>query len=196
MFRLIVGLGNPGDEYLLTRHNLGFLVVDELAKRKGLRFKRERLFSGNLARGDGFILLKPETFMNLSGQSVGSLLRKEGIKIDELLVIHDEVALFFGDLRLKVGGGSGGHNGVKDIMALGSPEFVRLRAGVGPYDGSLERETLSEFVLSPFGEKEKQLLPDVVGRGAEIVEALLTQPLTQVILKYHSKPQTTNKENG
>ena len=108
-------------------------------------------------------------------------------------MIHDEVALLFGDLRLKVGGGSGGHKGVKDIMAaLGLAEFARLRAGVGPYNGSLERETLSEFVLSPFGEKEKQLLPDVVGRGAEVVEALQTQPLTQVMLKLHTK--ATNDE--
>lgn len=185
---LIVGLGNPGLEYENTRHNLGFLIVDAFARKKGVSFKRDRLFSGSIARGGDFILLKPETYMNLSGTPVELLLRKEGLKVEDLVIVHDEIAVEFGDFRLKVGGSSGGHNGVQSVLhALQTGDFTRLRAGIGPYSGSRNGEVLSEFVLSPFGEKEKGLLPGVIEQGALILGKLQEQPLTEVMKELHSK---------
>lgn len=194
---LIVGLGNPGAEYENTRHNIGFLIVEAFAKKKGVSFKRDRLFSGSIARGSNFILLKPETYMNLSGVSVELLLRKEKLTVENLIVVHDEIAVDFGDFRLKVGGSSGGHNGVQSLLeTLNTGDFTRLRAGIGPFKGSLSGETLSEFVLSPFGEKEKGLLPSVIEQGALILEKLQVQPINEVMKELHSKKvqKAENKE--
>ena len=193
---LIVGLGNPGAEYANTRHNLGFLIVEAFAKKKGLVFKRDRLFSGSLARGNQFLLLKPETYMNLSGVSVELLLRKEELAVDRLVVVHDEIAVDLGDFRLKVGGSGGGHNGVQSIIqTLNTGDFIRLRAGIGPFKGSSIGETLSEFVLSPFGENEKELLPSVIEQGALLLEKLQEQTLEQVMKELHSK-KVKAKEKG
>ncbi|QRN41624.1 MAG: aminoacyl-tRNA hydrolase [Neisseriaceae bacterium] len=134
--RLIVGLGNPGSEYDLTRHNIGFLTLDVLAKKRGVFFKAEKKFLAEITKiqflGDQIILMKPNTFMNLSGQAVGVVSNYFKIRPEEILVIHDELDLQPGRIKLKKGGNHGGHNGLKDIDAkLGSNAYYRLRIGIG-----------------------------------------------------------------
>ena len=134
--QLIVGLGNPGPKYEQTRHNVGFIFVDELARSKGVSFKAENKFHGDVCKlslaGDNVWLLKPNTFMNLSGKSVAALARFYKIAPESILVVHDELDIPPGQLRLKKGGGHGGHNGLRDMIAqLSSKEFMRLRVGIG-----------------------------------------------------------------
>jgi len=147
--RLIVGLGNPGPEYESTRHNAGFWFVDALARQLKLNLMPQGKFFGSLARANELWLLQPMTFMNRSGQSVAALARFYKIAVEEILVVHDEIDLEPGEIRLKQGGGNGGHNGLKDIQsALGSPDFWRLRLGVGhPRELGLRQEVV-DFVLS------------------------------------------------
>lgn len=133
---LIVGLGNPGSEYEKTRHNAGFWFLDELARQKSLSFKSEKKFHGEVARykyaGEDVWLLKPTTFMNLSGQAVQALANFYKINLDEILVVHDELDLSVDTARLKKGGGHGGHNGLRDIASkMGGNNFLRLRIGIG-----------------------------------------------------------------
>ncbi len=133
---LIVGLGNPGSEYEKTRHNAGFWFLDELARQQNLSFKLEKKFHGEVARykyaGEDVWLLKPTTFMNLSGQSVQALAHFYKINLDEILVVHDELDLSVDTARLKKGGGHGGHNGLRDITSkMGGNNFLRLRIGIG-----------------------------------------------------------------
>lgn len=135
--RLIVGLGNPGREYEHTRHNAGFLILDRLARRLGAAFGNERKFEGHLAKAGSLLLLKPQTFMNLSGRSAAAVAQFYRIKPEEILVVYDDVALPEGKLRLRLNGSAGGHNGMRSMIAcLGTDQFPRLRFGVG---GSGER---------------------------------------------------------
>ena len=148
--RLIVGLGNPGREYETTRHNAGYWWLDELARLQNLSFKSESKFHGLAARGQlhghEMLLLKPQTFMNVSGRAVGALAQFYKIAPAEMLVVHDELDLPPGVARLKMGGGHGGHNGLKDIIAhLGSKDFWRLRLGIG-HPG--ERADVAGYVLN------------------------------------------------
>lgn len=143
--QLIVGLGNPGKEYQDTRHNAGFWFVDEVARQQGASFKPEKKFHGEVARcglaGEDCLLLKPQTFMNLSGQSVQSLAAFYKIPVEAILVAHDELDLEAGVVRLKDGGGHGGHNGLRDIInRMGSNRFLRLRIGIG-HPGDKSRVT-------------------------------------------------------
>ena len=136
MIKLFVGLGNPGPEYALTRHNAGFWWLDALAKELGLSFKSERQFSGHTAKGsfegESIWLLKPQTFMNLSGQSVGALARFFKITPSEILVVHDELDIIPGEAKLRFAGSHAGHNGLRDIHEkLGSDAYWRLRLGIG-----------------------------------------------------------------
>ena len=142
---LIVGLGNPGKEYQDTRHNAGFWFVDELARQQGASFKPEKKFHAEVARcrvgGEECWLLKPQTFMNLSGQSVQALANFYKIPVESILVVHDELDLDAGTVRLKEGGGHGGHNGLRDIInKMGSNNFLRLRIGIG-HPGDKSRVT-------------------------------------------------------
>ncbi len=157
---LIVGLGNPGSGYAETRHNVGFWFVDRLAEAAGARFRPESRFSGELAdatlAGERVRLLKPGTFMNLSGQAVAALARFYRFEPASILVVHDDLDLPAGEVRLKVGGGHGGHNGLRDIVArLGSRDFVRLRFGIG-HPG--HREGVTGHVLSKPAAEERNAL--------------------------------------
>lgn len=170
--KLIVGLGNPGEEYRFTRHNLGFLVLDELALRHRLEFKRKRLYSGHLAKGviaqESVALLKPQTYMNLSGEAVRGAAKELNIDLGHILVVVDDVAIPYGRLRFRIDSGSGGHNGLKSIEAhLQSTHYGRLRVGIGDRG---EGEDLAEHVLSPFSEEEKKELPELIQRAADAVE--------------------------
>lgn len=172
--KFIVGLGNPGRDYEMTRHNIGFLVLDELAARLDLSFRRSWRFPAQLAKGmigrEAVRLVKPQTFMNRSGQAVGPALLREGCKVADLLVIFDDVALDWGQLRVRAQGSAGGHNGVQSVMeVLGDGAFGRIRVGIGPKPDKLP---LSDYVLGLFSVSEKQELDAVVRRAADAVELI------------------------
>jgi len=157
--RLIVGLGNPGAEYEATRHNVGFWLVDQFADKLKATLAPQGKFFGRTARAGDLWLLQPTTFMNRSGQSVAALANFYKIAPDEILVIHDDLDLSPGGIRLKQGGGNGGHNGLKDIQArLGTPDFWRLRLGIGhPRELNLTQQ-VADFVLHP---PRKDELPEI-----------------------------------
>ena len=176
---LVVGLGNPGREHAHDRHNLGWMVVDELARRHGGSFRSK--FSGQLAEirvhEAKLALLKPETYMNLSGQSVGSAARYFKVEPHRILAVHDEVDLDSARLQARLGGGLAGHNGLRSIrQALGSAEFLRLRVGVGR-PGRGDRRPVADYVLSPFEPDEDS--GALVGRAADAVESLVRDGLEQ-----------------
>jgi peptidyl-tRNA hydrolase, PTH1 family len=163
--RLIVGLGNPGADYTETRHNAGFWFCERLAAHLGVRFSHESRFHGFVAnaRDAGVWLLMPQTFMNRSGQSVGALMRFYRIPAAEVLVVHDELDIPPGQLRLKFGGGLGGHNGLKDITAHGgTQDFWRLRVGIG-HPG--DRNEVINYVLKPPRREERELIDEAVDRA-------------------------------
>lgn len=159
-FKLIVGLGNPGPEYEATRHNAGFWLLDQLASMLKAPLQTEGKFFGRLAKTADLLLLQPTTFMNRSGQSVGAVARFYKIEPEEILVVHDDLDLLPGEIRLKQGGGNGGHNGLKDIQAqLGTPNFWRLRLGIGHPRSLGLAQPVVDFVLhSP--RKDEQLAID------------------------------------
>lgn len=169
---LVAGLGNPGPGYRLTRHNAGFLVADELARRHSASFRSR--FSGRVAdlRVDGrrVVLLEPETYMNESGRSVAAAVRFYKLPLSALLVVHDDVDLDIGRLQVRLGGGLAGHNGLRSLVGhLGSGEFMRLRIGVGrPERG--DRRPVADFVLSPFPPEVD--LDGIVARAADAVETI------------------------
>lgn len=173
---LIVGLGNPGPRYAGNRHNVGFMVLDRVAADAGIDVTRSK-FKGTYGTGhvEGcpVALLKPETFMNLSGQAVSGARSFFGVDVSRILVIHDEIDLPFGVIRLKVGGGHAGHNGLRSIVAeLGSRDFLRLRVGVG----RPKRGDVAAYVLQDFDPKDEQpWLGDLVARGAEAVHLTLKE---------------------
>ena len=174
---LVAGLGNPGREYERTRHNAGWLVLDELARRHGGSWRSK--FSGSLAEirlGDARLaLLKPETYMNESGRSVGAAERFFKVEPESLLVVHDDVDLEAGRLQARLGGGLAGHNGLRSLAQhLGSQEFLRLRIGVGR-PGRGDRRPVSDWVLSPFAPEED--VEALVSRSADAVESLVENGL-------------------
>ena len=186
--RLIVGLGNPGREYETTRHNVGFRWVDELARLQNLSFKNETKFHGLAARGQlhgrEMLLLKPQTFMNASGRAVGALAQFYKIAPAEILVVHDDLDLPPGVARLKLGGGHGGHNGLKDIIAhLGTGDFWRLRLGIG-HPG--ERAEVVNFVLNDPRKEERDLIEQAVQRALEIFDLIIAGKQEAAMLKLHS----------
>ncbi|HLF97118.1 MAG TPA: aminoacyl-tRNA hydrolase [Methylococcaceae bacterium] len=175
MIRLIVGLGNPTSRYHETRHNAGFLFLDRLAEREGLRFAEEKAFQGVLAewrRSEGAVrLLKPQTYMNRSGTAVRAVAGFYRIGIEEVLVVHDDLDLPVGAVRLKKGGGHGGHNGLRDIVAnAGGGDFFRLRLGIG-HPG--ERERVVSYVLERFGKEERDHFDAALDKGIGELAAIL-----------------------
>lgn len=175
---LVVGLGNPGPRYAGTRHNVGFAVVDLLAERIGAKFKahkgRADIVEGRLS-GAPLVLAKPKSFMNVSGGPVMSISRFYKIPVERITVVHDDLDLPFGALRLKRGGGAGGHNGLRSLTsALGNREYLRVRFGIGRPPG---RQDPAEFVLREFPPAQRKELPLLLDRAADAVEALLAQGL-------------------
>ncbi|MEV0364298.1 aminoacyl-tRNA hydrolase [Nocardia fusca] len=172
---LVVGLGNPGPAYERTRHNVGFLVADSLAQRVGGRFTAHKKSGADLlqARLDGrqVLIAKPRSYMNLSGRSVAALARFFSVPPTEVVVIHDELDIPFGEIRLKRGGGEGGHNGLRSVSgALTSKDYLRTRIGIGRPPG---RQDPADYVLKPFSSVERKELPTVVEQAADAVELLL-----------------------
>jgi len=186
--RLIIGLGNPGPEYQWTPHNLGFLAVDELANRSSIRVERPEAQAlvglGKLA-GNDVILAKPQTYMNLSGNSVGRLMDKYEVDPGELLVLFDEVDLPWGMIRIGERGSPGTHNGAKSVTsALGTPEFARLRLGCGPDHPVGD---LAAYVLRPMKKNELEVAAEMVATAADAVELLLAQGIAAAMNKFNRK---------
>jgi len=192
MIQLIVGLGNPGEEHEKDRHNAGFWFVESLAAQLKISLEYEKRFLGYVAKaklqGLERYLLEPNTFMNLSGQSVGACCRFHKITADSILVVHDELDLKPGVARLKFGGGTGGHNGLKDIQAhLGSAEFWRLRIGIGhPRDLASERKPIEvvDYVLKKPRKEEQVLLESAVDKALGVIPLILAgdmQNATQIL---------------
>ncbi|MDO8351372.1 MAG: aminoacyl-tRNA hydrolase [Gallionella sp.] len=186
--RLIVGLGNPGREYEATRHNVGFWWVDELARDENLAFKSEARFHGLATRGQlhghEVWLLKPQTFMNLSGRAVAAMAQFYKITPAEILVVHDELDLQPGIARLKTGGGHGGHNGLKDIIAqLGTKDFWRLRLGIG-HPG--DRAEVVNYVLNAPRREERELIEEAMQQAQHIAHLVIDGKTEAAMLKLHS----------
>jgi len=187
---LIVGLGNPGPRYAATRHNIGQMVVDELAERRGERF-REHKAGARVAEtrvrpgGDRIVLAKPNSFMNTSGTPVAALARFYSVAPENVVVVHDELDIPFDSIRMKIGGGHGGHNGVRDIArTLTTPDFLRVRAGIGRPPG---RQDPADWVLAPFGSVEQKTLPIFISDAADAVEQLVDEGLLAAQQRHHSR---------
>ena len=185
---IVVGLGNPGEEYAATRHNVGQMVVEELARRSSVTLKSHRkthtrAAAGQLA-GRAVMLAVPMSYMNLSGGPVASLAKYQSVAPADVIVVHDELDIPFGTVRLKRGGGSAGHNGLKDITkALGMPDYVRVRVGIGRPPGSMDA---ASFVLKPFSAAERKELEMLVVDAADAVESVLEVGLDAAQQRWHS----------
>jgi PTH1 family peptidyl-tRNA hydrolase len=183
---LVVGLGNPGPSYAANRHNVGFMVLDLLAERVGARFKahkgRADVVEGRVA-GARAVLAKPKTYMNLSGGPTASLRDFFKVPVEQIVVVHDELDIPFGTLRLKRGGGDNGHNGLRSITSsIGSKDYLRVRVGIGRPPG---RQDPADYVLKDFAAAERKDLGFHVDRAADAVEALLTGPLEAAQNSFH-----------
>ncbi len=186
---LVVGLGNPGPRYAVTRHNIGQMVVDELASRRGETF-REHRGGARVAEtwlrpgAEKIVLAKPNTFMNVSGAPVGALARFYQVPPERVVIVHDELDIPFDTVRLKSGGGHGGHNGVRDVArVLGTPDFARVRAGIGRPPG---RQDAADWVLAPFSSTERENLPILISDAADAVETLVGEGLLAAQQKHHA----------
>lgn len=186
---LVAGLGNPGPGYAGHRHNVGQMALAELADRLSATFKTHkagatvaeaRLVPG----GPKLVLAKPSTFMNLSGGPVAALLRFYSLDASRLIVLHDELDIPFDTVRLKSGGGHGGHNGIRDIAAaIGTPDFTRVRIGIGRPPG---RQDAAGFVLTPFSKAEREVLPNLLSDAADATELVITHGLLEAQQRFHA----------
>ncbi len=184
--KLIVGLGNPGARYEKTRHNVGFMVLDALASCYDLKIDKKQgaalVGQGRLA-GQKVLLLKPQTYMNKSGEAVLEIINYYRDAIEDLLVIHDDLDLEVGRLRFKRGGGSGGHNGLKSItQMLNSPDYSRLKIGIGRPTGPMKAE---DYVLGALGENERKILPEVIKSSLEGLKVWGTEGIDEAMNKFN-----------
>jgi PTH1 family peptidyl-tRNA hydrolase len=189
---LLVGLGNPGKEYAGNRHNVGFMVAELLAGRVGAKFGRSRRTSAEVAEGflgvggPKLVLVKPLTYMNLSGGPVASLAQFFKIPVEQVVAVHDELDVPYGQVRVKRGGGEGGHNGLRSMSkSLASKEYARVRVGIGRPPG---RQDPADYVLSDFSSAERKELGFVVDRAADVVEAVVTKGVEWAQNAYHGSP--------
>ena len=192
--KLIVGLGNSGQSYANNRHNVGFVCLNHFARRQGIRFDKKqckaRIGSGEVAGGE-VVLARPQTYMNKSGQSVGLLVDKFNITPDNLLVIHDDLDLPLGKIRIRLGGSSAGHKGIGSIIAeLGSQDFIRIRVGIGrpitiESTAGISETDIKAYVLSDFAPDERQAITQVIPTVGEAILCLLTEGLVVAMNKYN-----------
>ena len=184
---LIAGLGNIGEEYANTRHNVGFMMLDRLAAEENIVFadKRYGFVAEYKYKGRILTLLKPSTYMNLSGRAINYWLQKEKIEIDKLLVLVDDLALPFGSIRLKGKGGDGGHNGLRNIIdVLGTKEYARLRFGIG---NEFSEGRQYDYVLGKWTEEEEKLLPDRLKITTDIIRSYVTAGLELTMTSFNNK---------
>jgi PTH1 family peptidyl-tRNA hydrolase len=193
---LIVGLGNPGAEYAKTRHNAGFLVVERLAEQWKSGWANERKFVSRIAKADRggrkVLLCEPQTFMNLSGEAVGSLVKYYQLTVDKVLIVVDDADLPFGEIRLRPGGGTGGHHGLESVTQhLGSKEYARLRVGIGRKN---EVRAITNHVLGKFESAEQELLEKVLSRVAGQLECWLSDGLQKAMSQFNGAISPTNED--
>jgi PTH1 family peptidyl-tRNA hydrolase len=195
--RMIVGLGNPGPDYDDTRHNAGFWLVDLLAQRHGGSFRAERKFSAEIATsrvgGADVLLLKPQTFMNRSGQAVQAATAYLKIPVEQVLVAHDDLDLPPGTARLKLGGGHGGHNGLRDLIAHLGPNFWRLRLGIG-HPGN--RAEVIDYVLRRPAREEEALIREALTEAADVIPIMLGRGEQPAMHRLHSRAPRNDTQPG
>jgi PTH1 family peptidyl-tRNA hydrolase len=208
---LVAGLGNPGSRYARNRHNIGFMVIDELARRghqTGFRSKFGAEATTCMVAGSNALLLKPMEYMNHSGFAVQRAAHFHNAEVDEVIVVHDEIDLDFGRLRLKTGGGHGGHNGLRSIIAqLGSRDFLRVRVGVGkpqsganPAQGADSRAAggdrkVASWVLSDFPSNLASDVDELINRAADATEAIIREGIRGAMNEYNRKPEPAQEAN-
>lgn len=198
--KLIVGLGNPGKKYEGTRHNAGFWLVEKLAAQHRLTLRKEPKFHALAARLDAGAgqawLLMPQTWMNESGTAVAALAQFHKIAADEILVVHDELDLPPGGVKIKQGGGHAGHNGLRDIIEkLGTTDFWRLRVGIGhPRDVAATEQEVADFVLHAPRKDEQALIEAVIERGLAVFDLILSDKMAAAMHKLHTKPKPPQTE--
>jgi len=194
---LVAGLGNPGEEYALTPHNLGFLTVDRLAERNGIRITRRdsRALTGlGEIGGREAMLAKPQTFMNLSGTSLGPLMEKHSIELADLMVVYDELDLPWGALRIKPRGSAAGHNGMKSVIqSLKSSDVIRVRIGVHP---GHPLNSGTEYLLAPMKRSQMKELDELVGYAADAVGSIIAEGVEMAMTKYNRRAPGLNKEDA
>lgn len=186
--KIVIGLGNPGRKYERTRHNIGFMVADDLAAAAGVSLSQEKhhalMGKANIG-GEAVILAKPQTFMNDSGRSAAALARDAYAAAGDLIVVHDELDLALGTVRVKTGGGHGGHNGLRSLIdSLGSADFIRVRVGIGRPPAGADA---ADYVLSPFGAEERAAAAGAVGRAAEAVRMIIADGVTKAMNAVNQK---------
>lgn len=184
--KLIAGLGNPGRSYSRHRHNAGFLVIDQLAQRHGMNVSKRSfgaLTASGIIAGESVLLAKPQTYMNLSGESVVSLLRYYKLEADSLIVVHDDIDIDCGRIKLAKNAGSAGHNGVSSIIeALGHKDFIRVRVGVGRPPEEMDG---ADYVLSPIPASEEEIMAKAFAQASSAIEMIISEGLTKAQQEYH-----------
>lgn len=189
--RIIVGLGNPGRDYAETRHNVGFMVLDRLARRFNVEWKNDKARKGELAAGPGVLLVKPQTFMNNSGECVGPLMRYFKFHPDQVLVIYDDISFPVGTMRLRAGGSAGGHNGMKSLIAhLGTEKFPRLRVGIS----APGLKNMVGHVLGKFAPDERPLLEEALDKSAEAAYVALKEGVDMAANRFNIRKEKKKKE--
>jgi peptidyl-tRNA hydrolase, PTH1 family len=181
---LIVGLGNIGDKYQLTRHNIGFLVIDEITKNLSTSNINNPNFQSTLLKSGYNLFSKPTTFMNNSGVAVHAIKEYYKIDLENIIVIHDDLDLPFGTVKFKIGGGHGGHNGLRSLDAHITKEYIRVRIGIGK---PAHKEDVANYVLSNFSKEELNKLPDIISHTIKAIEALKTEEIDQIKSKFTLK---------
>lgn len=186
--KLIVGLGNPGPRYARTRHNIGFLVAERIAAECGIALKRQGhqgIYGVGRYAGAETTILLPQTFMNVSGASVASACKSLGVSPGDLIVLHDDLDLPFGTVRIKVGGGHGGHNGIRSISdVLGKSDYLRVKLGISrPSPGA----DVADYVLGNFSGSEQKDLDELLGKGAEAVETILRESVATAMNRFNCR---------
>ena len=185
---LVAGLGNPGEEYALTPHNLGFLVVDQLAERHGIRVSRkdsQALAGVGEIEGHRVMLAKPQTYMNLSGTSLQPLMEKHEIELTRLVVVYDELDLPWGALKIKPKGSAAGHNGMRSVIEkLGTSEFIRVRLGINPEHRLASGQ---DYLLSPMGRGQRKELDEFIGYAADAVRSIIAEGVEKAMTKFNRR---------
>ncbi|RKY47498.1 MAG: aminoacyl-tRNA hydrolase [Candidatus Neomarinimicrobiota bacterium] len=192
--KVIVGLGNPGKKYTQTRHNLGFMVLDELADRHGLTFKSGRGVFLESRMPDGSLLVKPMTFMNLSGQALADVSRRYPLNPEETLLVHDDLDVDFGRLKIRPTGSAGGHNGLKSVFSvLGTQNIPRIKIGINtPERRQMDAEI---YVLKPFLPEERETVKEMVQKAADAVELFLKEDLNTAMNRYNRSEKGKDTES-
>ena len=197
MTKLVIGLGNPGEEYKNHRHNIGFIIIDKLAQNLSLKFennKKKSLFTRAKVNNTDLILLKPQTFMNLSGESAIYISKFFNIKPEDIIVVYDDMDIPFGTFKIKKGGSSGGHNGIKSLIAqLQTDDFIRVRVGIGrPSFG----KKVNDYVLSSFSKSERENIDNDLGENViEAIKTILFESYTIAQNKYNKRINNKDTNN-